>query len=357
MATLTLYNDYSRREVHDIFGTDEPFTTGAGTWGIHGIINIRRRPGDYILYVSFGQEIAGEPFVESITQDGVLSWQSQPTQTLGEERIQRFIAHDELTNSIYLFLRTRSHTGLPYTYLGRLKYLSHDNQSERPVRIKWQILDWHIDRATLQHMALGLRDESGQILDAGSPGQYRLGLTSNNISADHIPVALQGSLIETDPPVPNLLDGLQPSIFNGNIPADYSGREENNRELGRAGEQLVVRNEKSVLSEQGHEDLAVRVKNVAQDEGDGAGYDVLSFTSEGQEKYIEVKTTRGSASSSFFITINEVRTSERLGHDFYLYRVYEYHDATNSGKFYVLTGDMNQALNLVPRNYRATLSG
>ena len=74
MPILTLYNDYSRREVHDIFAPDDPFTRGAGTWGMHGILRIPRRLGDYVLYVSFGQEVAGEPFVESITRDGVLSW-------------------------------------------------------------------------------------------------------------------------------------------------------------------------------------------------------------------------------------------------------------------------------------------
>jgi hypothetical protein len=333
VATLALYNDYSRSEIHDIFGPDETFVPGAGTWGIHGIINIRRRPGDYVFFVSFGQEIAGEPFVESITNDGVLSWQSQPSQNLEESRIRQFIAHDELTNSIYLFLRTRSHTGLPYTYLGRLKYLSHDKESGSPVRMKWQILDWNIGFETLQRIKLVLRTES-RVVPPGAP---------------------QGQLIQNDPPAPKSLEGQATFIFNSNTLADNSGRESKNKELGDAGEELVVANEKRILAQSGYEDLAKKVRHVAKIEGDGAGYDVLSFTIQGQEKYIEVKTTRGLASSSFFITCNELKTSERLDSDFYVYRVYEYVDTSRSGKYFVIRGNLRDALKLTPTAYRATL--
>jgi hypothetical protein len=34
--------------------------------------------------------------------------------------------------------------GLPYTYLGRLRYLAHDRDRQQPVYFTWQILDWQL---------------------------------------------------------------------------------------------------------------------------------------------------------------------------------------------------------------------
>jgi hypothetical protein len=102
---LRLYDDYSREEVHDVFAPDTVFTPQSGTWGIRGIVPIPDRPGDFVFFVTLGQEQAGHVFDEGITEDGVLTWQSQPRQGLSDPQIREFVAHDDLKNSIYLFLR------------------------------------------------------------------------------------------------------------------------------------------------------------------------------------------------------------------------------------------------------------
>ena len=140
MIELVLYHTYSRAQVHAIFAPDTPFTPQAGTWGLQGIIPIPQRPGDFVFFVTFGQHQGAHIFDEGITTEGVLSWQSQPKQSLRDHQIRQFICHDDLTNTIYLFLRTRKQG--PYTYLGQLKYLSHDADRECPVWFQWQILDW-----------------------------------------------------------------------------------------------------------------------------------------------------------------------------------------------------------------------
>lgn len=124
MRGLILYEDYTREEVHDIFDPDSKFTPQAGTWGLQGIIQIRERNRDYVFFVTFGQRQAEHEFDEGISPTGVLRWQSQPKQRLADTTIGNLISHDEDKHSIYLFLRTAR--GLPYTYLGRLKYLTHD---------------------------------------------------------------------------------------------------------------------------------------------------------------------------------------------------------------------------------------
>ena len=126
MRSLISYEDYSRKEVHDIFAPLTPFTIQRGTWGLQGIVSIPDRPGDFVFFVTFGQQQGEHVFDEGVTEDGVLSWQSQPHQSLNDNQIRQFINHDELCNSIYLFLRTMK--GMDYTYLGKIKYLSHDSE-------------------------------------------------------------------------------------------------------------------------------------------------------------------------------------------------------------------------------------
>lgn len=89
--------------------------------------------------VTYGKRRSGHEFDENIDENGILTWQSQPSQTLDDARIIDFINHDYLKNNIYLFLRTSEKEN--YTYMGLLAYVDHDNQREKPVYFKWQILD------------------------------------------------------------------------------------------------------------------------------------------------------------------------------------------------------------------------
>ena len=81
MKELVLNNLYSREDVHGIFSPETNFTPQAGTWGLHGIIKIPQREGDFV-FVTYGQSQGEHQFDEGITPDGVLSWQSQPSKIL-----------------------------------------------------------------------------------------------------------------------------------------------------------------------------------------------------------------------------------------------------------------------------------
>jgi hypothetical protein len=56
------------------------------------------------------------------------------------------------------------------------------------------------------------------------------------------------------------------------------------------------------------------------------------------EKYIEVKTTTGNQSGEFYVTANELQFSRQHSDKFYLYRVYDYDDQNNRGKFFAVKG-------------------
>jgi Domain of unknown function (DUF3883) len=69
-------------------------------------------------------------------------------------------------------------------------------------------------------------------------------------------------------------------------------------------------------------DLARKVRWVAVEDGDGAGYDVLSFEPSGKERLLEVKTTNGAAKTPFFLTRNEHETANARADSWRLYRVH-----------------------------------
>ncbi len=292
------------------------------------------RSGDFVFFVTLGQEQAGHAFDEGITEDGVLTWQSQPHQSLDHPQIQEFVEHDELKNSIYLFLRTNSRA--KYTYLGKLKYLSHDTEREKPVYFQWQVLEW---------------SPSGEVLE-----RTGLVLQSSTDRTDKDAPATRNRLEETPPPPPRVSRGKSIRSFKARKLADPSVAEAKNRDLGQKGELLIVQHEKKVLIENGRPDLAERVRHVSAIEGDGAGYDIESFSPEGEIKYIEVKTTRGPAGSSFFISANEVEFARQHPNNYYLYRVYNYEDSRNFGRFYVSTGVVEEMFELTPTQYRAVRS-
>jgi|GEM_PF-1993855 hypothetical protein len=90
---------------------------------------------------------------------------------------------------------------------------------------------------------------------------------------------------------------------------------------GLEGEQIVVMVEKYYLSSIGRQDLADKVRNIAREDGDGFGYDVLSFFENGTQKYIEVKSTKQNIHNPFYMSENELSFLKQNTTDAFIYRV------------------------------------
>lgn len=134
---------------------------------------------------------------------------------------------------------------------------------------------------------------------------------------------------------------------------DPAARDANNRSLGMLGEQLVFESEVNRLAASNRLDLAKKVEWTSQERGDGAGFDIASFEIDGRERLIEVKTTKGSALTPFYLSENERQFSEERPEAFKLLRVYEF---SNSPKAFELCPPLHSALNLNPINYRAMIA-
>jgi len=105
---------------------------------------------------------------------------------------------------------------------------------------------------------------------------------------------------------------------------DVAEREERNRALGKAGEERALTHERSVLRDAGRDDLARRVIWISQEVGDGAGYDIASFTPQGEPRLIEVKTTNGWDRTPFYISRNEIRVADNNRDTWHLFRLYDF---------------------------------
>jgi len=128
-------------------------------------------------------------------------------------------------------------------------------------------------------------------------------------------------------------------------------RDHRNRCLGKAGESFVVELERHQLAQTDRPDLARKVRWVAAEDGDGAGYDVLSFDHGGRERLIEVKTTNGSARTPFFLSRNERALATERPMDWRIYRV---HLFAQEARIFTITPPLENAVNLRPEIWRAS---
>jgi hypothetical protein len=129
-------------------------------------------------------------------------------------------------------------------------------------------------------------------------------------------------------------------------------RDQRNRSLGRAGEEFVLDVERQQLKEMNRPDLASKVRWVAADEGDGAGYDIHSFDPQnGSARLIEVKTTNGSARTPFFLSRNERNRSTERPAEWCIYRV---HLFATVPKIFVLAPPLEDSVRLTTEIWRAS---
>lgn len=129
---------------------------------------------------------------------------------------------------------------------------------------------------------------------------------------------------------------------------DYFEREARNAALGYAGEEFVLNFERFRLHNLGHKVLADKVEHVAITQGDGLGFDILSFDPTGREKFIEVKTTAFGKETPFFVSRGEVRFAQEHTKEFHLYRLFEFR---KSPKMFDLPGTVESHCLMNPISY------
>lgn len=134
---------------------------------------------------------------------------------------------------------------------------------------------------------------------------------------------------------------------------DPGERDFRNRALGKAGEEAVFHFERQRLESRDRPDLARKVRWVAQEDGDGAGYDIHSFEADGRERLVEVKTTLGGRTTPFFLTRNEHALAEERVDAFRLLRV---HSFARDPAMFEIRPPMEEFVRLSPHTFQASFS-
>lgn len=177
--------------------------------------------------------------------------------------------------------------------------------------------------------------------------ERRLGETMAEYQANTLP-APQPSRLATDDvlvPPPSVARRAGRPAIGVTTGAFGALQDFRNRQLGRAGEEWVVDAERESLDRRGRRDLADRVVWVANDVGDGLGYDIASFKLDGTARHIEVKTTNLGARTPFFITRWEVEVSKSESTLWSLYRVFDFR---SDPRIYRLDGSVEESARLEP---------
>ena len=211
--------------------------------------------------------------------------------------------------------------------------------------------DWMDDYRPLHNYQGSLEGAVSRWLHANPEWMHSIPSVSK-----HIEIAKRGELvIETPPtysnqPPPKDLEQVLSVARRCNV----AEKAERNRELGRLGEEIVFEHEKSQLQRLGCSHLAKQVKWISRDEGDGAGYDILSYRANGAERLIEVKTTNGWEWTPFYITRNELRVSEDRKDEWSLMRLW---NVRSGPRAFELHPPLKNHLSLAPQVYEARLNG
>lgn len=126
---------------------------------------------------------------------------------------------------------------------------------------------------------------------------------------------------------------------------DPAERDERNRSLGKAGEEFVFEVEERRLLNAGRRDLMSKVRWVARDDGDGAGFDIQSCEDNGRETLIEVKTTRGAKTTPFYLKSNELAVVYERPDAWRVYRVFVFGGAS---RIFMIKPPLDEAISLAP---------
>ncbi len=145
----------------------------------------------------------------------------------------------------------------------------------------------------------------------------------------------------------------EPISFVGRV-VNFIQNTIDNKRIGDLGEQWVMKYEREKLNRLHKSHLAEKVKHVSREEGDGTGYDVLSFDERDKPIFIEVKTTTGEKNTAFYITRNELERSKVDSESYFLYRLYYFKEETDEADLSIINGDLTNLCE-VPVSYKICL--
>ena len=260
---------------------------------------------------------------------------------------------DEIVADYFAMLNAEL-SGRPYNKSAHSKALmARIGRTHRSVEYKHQNISAVLDELGLPWIRgyIPKRNYQGAIFDA-----IERRLTGSPEILDRAP----GAAVWSAPISAIFVPAPQPELAPDPIPKrlrdlvrkfDPVERDYRNRALGSAGEQFVIDLERRRLNEANRPELARCVRWVAREDGDGAGYDVLSFDDASQPRLIEVKTTNGSARTPFYLSRNECEVALEKPDQ---WRVYRVHLFASEPRVFTVAPPLDRVLRLRAEVWRAS---
>jgi hypothetical protein len=260
---------------------------------------------------------------------------------------------DEIVSDYFAMLGAEL-SGKPYSKSAHSKVLmARIGRTHRSVEFKHQNISAVLDELGLPWIRgyIPKRNYQGAIFDAIERYLISSPAILNRTPAAVLP-STPASALFVAPPTPELAPEPTPKRLSELIRKfDPVERDYRNRALGRAGEAFVLDLERRRLSEAHRPELARCVRWIAKEEGDGAGYDVLSFDESSQPRLIEVKTTNGSARTPFYLSRNECEVASEKPEQWRIYRV---HLFASEPRVFTVAPPLDRVLRLCPEVWRAS---
>lgn len=138
---------------------------------------------------------------------------------------------------------------------------------------------------------------------------------------------------------------------------DWNELNHRRTELGRLGEEFVIRYETNAVLSFAPDDLE-RIVHLSEEQGDGAGFDIVSLNIDGSDKFIEVKTTASGEKTPFYMTENERAFFEinKNEGNLFVYRVFDFDKSTREGKIKIITAqELLDQYNFNPISYKVSM--
>jgi hypothetical protein len=177
------------------------------------------------------------------------------------------------------------------------------------------------------------KDISSENIDSSQPqGKEELNFelieNLNDIFKTNVEEEIVSSLTE-------ISENMEDIIYTKKPKEDYIESAIIKKEIGLEGELFILNYERNKLQRKGQLELSEKVKHISVEYGDGYGYDILSFDENGNEKYIEVKTTIQDLNTVFYVSDSEYKKASTLK-NYFIYRVFNFDLETKKGKLYII---------------------
>ena len=224
----------------------------------------------------------------------------------------------------------------------------HQNISAALIDLDYPYIDGYKPRFNYQNELFQVISKKTEEIDFDLPNIIDNNLNKTKKSSkDLTPI-----LTEVQPPttINRKINPYEKIEFGRKTKKNYALIENNNKNLGRRGEELVLEFEKQRVTKLKLD--VSKVQWISEIKGDDEGYDILSLNDDGSARYIEVKTTTQGIDFHFFISGREVEFSRRNKDNYFIYRVFNLNKSPN---FYTQKGYVIDSFELFPTEFKASL--